>query len=378
VAPDLGKEQRVDGAVEDFSFDPRLLDSIFTGLERQPAVSEPSAAPERPYAMAADLLSKGLLDRAAAEISRALARGADMADGWTLLGDVYARQGLYGEALERYRAARDSNGSTPPPRALAGETRALLVLGRADEARPAAEALLAADDSNVEWLLLVATARADSGDAAAAREVLDRARALAPQRADVLKQFGDVARVTGDTDGAIDAYRGALALDGQFAVVHYELARLLAERGEVEAAESELLAALDAVPTYVEATLELASVRRRAGSAREALPPLVDLLRHDPYNIDALFVLAETLLQLERHSDAAIAIDRILRFDPEHAGAVYLQGSLLASQHRYRDAITRWRRVVELEPEGPYALLAQREARTAADLLGIFRVREAV
>jgi tetratricopeptide (TPR) repeat protein len=378
VTPELGREQRVDGRVEDFSFDPTLLDPLFAGLERDEPAAAPSAAEERPYAMALDYLEKGLLDRAAAEISRVLARGASMSEGLTLLGDVYARQGLHGEALERYRAARGANGVVPPPRALAGETRALLVLGRPAEARPVAEQLLEADAANVEWLLLVAMARANSGDAAAARTLLHQARTLAPARADVLKQLGEVACAVGDIDGAIDAYRGALALDGGFAVVHYELARLLAERGDPRAAETELVAALDAVPTYVEATLELASVRRRLGSPHDALAPLVDLLRRDPYNIDALFVLAETLMQLERHDDVAIATGRILRFDPDHAGALYLQGSLLAAQHRYRDAISRWHRVVETNPESEYATLAQRDTRTAIELSGIFRVAEEV
>ena len=96
------------------------------------------------------------------------------------------------------------------------------------EARVTAETLLGVDGGSVEALLLTAAARARAGDPAAARELLRSARRLAPARADVLKEFGDVARAAGDVDGAIAAYRNALDLDHDFAVVHYELARLLA------------------------------------------------------------------------------------------------------------------------------------------------------
>ena len=192
----------------------------------------------------------------------------------------------------------------------------------------------------------------------------------------MLRQFGDVARAAGDLDGAIAAYRNALELDPDVAVVHFELGRLLAERNDGPGAEAELLAALDAVPTYVEATLALASARRRFGRPQEAVAPLVDLLRRDPYNIDALLALSEVLLELDRHRDAAVAIERVLRFDPRHVGALFLHGVLLADQHRYREAIHEWDRVVELEPDGEFAKRARREGRTASDLLRIFHRRQ--
>jgi tetratricopeptide (TPR) repeat protein len=327
--------------------------------------------------MAADYLSKGLLERASAEISRAMTRGGDRGEGLALLGDVFTRQGLFGEALERYREARGMNGHVPS-RALLGETRALLVLGRTAEAAVVAEELLAIDGTSVEALLLAATARADNGDPAGALEHLDKARRLAPARPDVLQKIGDVARAVGDIEGAIVAYRDAIDLDRGFAVVRYELARLVAARGQPKEAEEHLLAALDAVPTYVEATLELASVRRQFGRAKEALAPLVELLKRDPYNLDALLALGETLLALERQDDARTAFDRILRFDPDHAGALYYQGVLLAERHRYRDAIAKWQRVVDVEPASEFARRARRDARTAADLQRIFRSREEV
>jgi len=370
IVPDLGGAERSEETVEEFSFDSRLLDSLFTELTPTPASTAATPAEATPYAMASDYLTKGLYDRAAAEASRALQRGASRHEGLTLLGDVYARQGLHGEALERYREARRELASYP--RALIGEVRALLMLNRGREARPVAEELLVASPEDVDILMLAASARAEAGDPAAALEALDGARRTAPARSDVHKKTGDILRSLGENESAITSYRHALELDPDFAVVRFELARLLAARNLYREAEEELLAALDAVPTYAEATLELARLRRRTGLAREALELLIELLERDPYHFDALLVLGETLYELGRKPDAATAFRRVRRFDPSHVGATYFEGVLLAEQHRYREAIERWQKVIEVEPSGDYARRARRDARTASDLQHIF------
>ena len=72
-----------------------------------------------------------------------------------LLGDIFAKRGLYGEALERYRAAR---AATPDdPDATLGEIRALLALGWAGDAAPLADELARRVRGDVE--VLVARAR---------------------------------------------------------------------------------------------------------------------------------------------------------------------------------------------------------------------------
>jgi tetratricopeptide (TPR) repeat protein len=329
--------------------------------------------------MASDYLTKGMHDRAAAEVRRAMSRGADRAEGLSLLGLLFARQGLHGEALERYREARRLNGADgdAPRAALLGEAWSLIRLARAAEARPVAEALLAREPENIEALMLAATARAEAGDPASALAALEVARRVAPMRAEVQQKIGAIASSLGDFEGAIAAYRHALQLDQDFAVVRYELARLLVGKGEIREAEIELVAALDAVPTYAEATLELAGLRRRVGRAGEALPLLIEQLHRDPYHFDALISLGETLLALGRKRDAVTAFSRVLRFDPSHVGALYHEGALLGEQKRFREAIERWQRVIDLSPSSEYAKRARREMRTANDLERIFGDRDA-
>jgi tetratricopeptide (TPR) repeat protein len=373
IQPDLGEEKRADEAIEDFEYDPGILDSLFRSISpraSRTSVAVAAIADADPFAMAADLLSKGFFDRAQAETTRALARGADRARGSTLLGDIFARQGLWGEALERYTEARRESSDHLP--AMTGEATALLRLGRAREARLVAESVLHRAPQDIETLMLAAAARGESGDPAAALAALDTARRVAPMRADVHKHIGDIARKLGDSEGAIAAYRDALTLDSGYAVVRYCLARVHIERKQWREAEEELTAALDAVPTYAEATLTLASLRRERGRGDEALPLLIELLQRDPYHFDALIALGETLLSVGRKQDAVTAFARVLRFDPRHVGANFHVGALLAEQHRYRDAVERWEMVIELAPTSDFSRRARREIKTAGDLQRIF------
>ncbi|HEX7609312.1 MAG TPA: tetratricopeptide repeat protein, partial [Solirubrobacteraceae bacterium] len=190
VVPDLGGEQRMTGEVGQFAFDPALMDSLFSELAPPPAPAPQVVLEADPYAMAADYLTKGLYDRATAETSRAIARGGDEADGYGLLGDVLYRQGAYGDALERFRAARAVRPDHA--RAMRGEAQALTMLGRGAEARLVAEQILQSSPEDVEILMLVASARFEAGDPAAALEALDVARRLAPQRAEVLRWIGNI------------------------------------------------------------------------------------------------------------------------------------------------------------------------------------------
>jgi tetratricopeptide (TPR) repeat protein len=375
IKPDLGGSA-TDDTIADFNFDPASFDGLFSTMAPTRDEPPPRAVPDpSSFAMAVDFLSKGLYDRASAEINRAISRGNDRAEGSALLGDVYAKQGLFGEALDRYQEALRLR---PHLRgAVVGQIRSLLHLGRAAEARPAAKRLLAEEPRDCDVILLAATACAETGDPAEALSLLDAARRVAPMRADVRSKIADIARSLGDLDGAIAAYRDALQLDPDLAVVRYRLAQLLQAKGQTREAEVELTTAIDTVPTYADAILELATLRRRLGYPDEAVTLLVELLPHDPYHLDALIALGEALVAVGRDADAAQAFARVLRFDPTHVAALFHIGLLLADRHRYRDAVACWERVVDLAPATDFGRRARREIRTATELGRIFAHRAA-
>jgi len=346
IAPEISADVTAETIGEDFNFDQRLLDNIFQELAPSAAAELPAGkAADDPLALARDYVSKGLMDVAAAEAVRAVQRGASRAEAGVLLGDIFAKRGLHGEALERYREAR----SLEPGRADArlGEVKALLALGgpRAEEARVLAEELLELTPDDVDALVAAAKGRAAGGDAAGALTALQQAQARAPGRADLHKLQGDVALRVGDKAGAFVAYRSALELDRGYVQVWLDLGRLHEEKEAWGEARKAYERALDALPTFHEAALALADLLRRSGHVRQAIVRLAEMLEQDPYDLLALLLLGRALLDDKRDAQALEAFQRALKFDPEQGEALFQLGVALARLHRYGEAVQAWEKV---------------------------------
>jgi tetratricopeptide (TPR) repeat protein len=368
VAPDVSGELR-EGDVNDFAFEPRALDQLFDELAPRPSQLGGGRGSQS-FAAGLALAAEGDIERASAELRRAIAEGAPRDLGLVALGDVFLSHGAAGEALERYREAR----ALSPDLASAwiGEVRALVTLRRHADARESADWVADHLGDDVDALLLVAEVYAEEDARELAQAVLARARRLAPMRPDVLQAIGHTAQAMGDDLLAIESYRHAIALDEDFAACRVQLAALLQASGLFDDAERELVAALASVPTYGDAVLALAALRRDTGNAAGTIAPLAAFLASDPYHLDALASLAESLFTTGQRDDARFAVARVLRFDPDHVAALYFHGVLLAENHRYDEAIAQWERVLELEPASSFARRARRDARTAHDLRRIF------
>jgi len=325
VAPPITEKDESVDRVADFHFDPAIIEELFA--EKPVRLTPTGQSAMTGYTLARDLITKGLYDRAQGEIARVLARGGDKVLGLVLAGDGFAAQGLHGEALERYRRALDMEESNPYARQ--GTARSLLALGRPDEARPHAEALVEAGSTDVNLLLLAAEARVASLDKPGAREILITLQKSEGRNANVLKRVGDLYAALGDSHEAIAAYRASLGIDERQTEARISLGRLLAKAGDDTAAIRELEAVLVTAPNHDSAVVELVGPYRRTGRSRSALPRIVALIRRDVYHFAALIALGEILIDLARESDALKAFERVLRFDPNHAEALRYRRLLL-------------------------------------------------
>ncbi len=367
IVPEISADVVTEELGEDFTFDQRLLDQVFRELA--PAVPAPATAGptgEDPLALARECVAKGLLERASAELDRALGRGASPAEAAVLAGHIFARRGLHGEALERYREARKELGSNDG--AALGEVRALLALGRASEAASIVESMIPRCRDNVEVLVAAARTRLAAGNPVGAMDLAREAQARAPGRPDLLQLQGNIAARLGETAAAIEAYQGALQLDGSLAQVWCELGALEEKRENWTGARAAYERALDLLPTYVEAGLALADLLRRTEARPAATDVLVSLLIHDPYDLEALQLLGRTLIDDGRPERALEAFSRILKFAPDCTGALYYGGVALARMRRYHQALQLWEKVVQADPASSFAQLARNEARSARDL----------
>jgi len=126
-------------------------------------------------------LDLGRLGEAAPACERAVALLPTFHDAWNTLGVVHARRGEHALALQHFRHALELRPGYFL--ALRNAGAALGNLGRPAEAAPLlAQAAALRPDAPDAWAML-ATARAQSGDAAGAREALERLRAIDPARA---------------------------------------------------------------------------------------------------------------------------------------------------------------------------------------------------
>ncbi|HEX5388079.1 MAG TPA: tetratricopeptide repeat protein [Gemmatimonadales bacterium] len=376
VPPALDTDIAVGGLGAEFAFDSAALDRLFTelapthGHAGAGAGNGASDGAGDPLALARDYVSKGLLERAGAELARAQARGATTADVGVLMGDVFARRGLHGEALERYREARAA--SPDGIEAALGEVRALLALDRAVEAAPLAEAVAARAPELIDAQVARARTRLELGDAVGALEAAAAAQGLAPGRPDLYHLRARIAHRLGDIAGARDAYREALRIDGAQVQIRYELGRLEEERADDLAARAAYEQALEHLPTFTAAALALAGIVGRTESAAAAVNVVVTVLETDPYDLDALALLGRLLLDDGRTDAAREALDRVLRFDPDHASALFHRGVVRARERCFPEAVDDWNRVVQLDPAGTLAADARSRVRSARDLQHIF------
>jgi tetratricopeptide (TPR) repeat protein len=369
IAPELIAEASGDELAGEFTFDTPALDRLFEEL----APAEPAAQFEpvdNALPQVRDLITKGMLDLARSELDRAVARGAPRHATAVLLGDIFAKRGLHGEALERYREARalvpaDSDAAL-------GEIRALLALRRPTDAKPLADELAARVPRDVDVLAAHARVLLAAGDAQAALDRVRKAQSLSSGRADLFHLQAQVAVRLGDRTAALTAFNAALKLDPTLVRVWCDLGALEEERHEWASARAAYERALDLLPTYGTAALSLADLIRRIESPQAAIPVLVELLEADPYELEALTALGRALLEDGRTVQALEAFARVLRFDPDHTAALYHQGTGFARQRQFDQAVQVWERVIQLDPEGPFATEARSRARSARDLQHIF------
>ena len=342
LAPELDIAEQVDSgaAIEAFEFAPGSLDDLFqradplAGLPAQGAATPAHAAPvpdpapqiEAALGNARRHLAAGALEEAQADAQQALRLGADRLTVQLLLGDIFLRRGLAGEAVERFAGALDALGDdddSPETRqALRGLARALLDLERGSDAHACAARLARLVPDNTPVLRLLGEAALAAGDVEGAQGALERARAIAPDDVPTLVLLGATHAHAGDQQAAEQALRRALQLDELAVAARVALGGVYAAQERIDDAAREFRAALDVLPSYGEAAFALADLECRRDRRRAAVHVLVDLLIIDPYHLDALVRLGEMLGALGRRAEAAVAFRRVLHFDPGHQDAL--------------------------------------------------------
>jgi tetratricopeptide (TPR) repeat protein len=150
-----------------------------------------------------------------------------------LLADCRLRLGELGRVEELLRPVVDADPENRAALYLLG--MALLSDGRVEEGQPLVDRLLRGDES-AEAHYLLGWMAFSAGDAAKAVRELARALELNPGLPSLRSHYGRALLYTGDVDGAIAAFRDALAESPNDFDANYTLAGILANRRQLDEA----------------------------------------------------------------------------------------------------------------------------------------------
>jgi len=301
-------------------------------------------------------LANGDAASAEKEFSRARALGVPSNRVLPLLGRAMNQQAKFSEVLNEITV--QLAGTSAPLLTVRGD--ALLSSGKAEEARQAYTAALAADAAHGDALLGMARLAAASGDRDGAARYVEEAVAKDPKNPEVFMMNGSLLRLLNKPDEAVAAYDKALALKPDHRGAHIEKAYIEIARNNFDAAKKEVEAAEKNAPgnllvvytrglyefsqaKYPEAKVALQKILKAApnhqpsilltgatelnlGATQQAEQHLRKYLESNPENVYARKLLAQALLKNSQPADAVAVLAPALKTAPNDAQLLALAG----------------------------------------------------
>ena len=189
-------------------------------------------------------------------------------------------------------------------------------------------------------------------DAATAQALLERAVALAPERADLLRERARVELSRGEAEAAARSCRAALER-APSDVAAWNLLGEIMNRSDPAAAESAWRHALALDPQSAEASFHLGNCERQRGAAAAAIVHYEQALSSAPRQAAVLNNLGLALMATGQLERAEACYRDLLAFDAHNADALANLATLLHEQKRIKEAIGFYERAAATRREFP-------------------------
>lgn len=224
----------------------------------------------------------------------------------------------------------------------------------------------------------VALAHHQAGRLQAAEQLYRWILQAEPHHSEAIHLLGVMAHQVGRPELAIHYLERAIALDGNVAAYHYNLANARSAMGQLPMAVESYRSALALDPSFADAHNNLGNALKAQRELEDAVDCFHRALEINPKFVEAHNNLSVVLLELGRPVEAEASGRRALELAPNFAEAHSNLGDALRSQGRLEDAVGSYRRAVVLKPNFADAhnnlgnVLA--EQRKVADAITCFRL----
>jgi tetratricopeptide (TPR) repeat protein len=222
---------------------------------------------------------------------------------------------------------------------------------RPDLAAEQAREILRAAPDHAQALFILAAALRAQGDAAQAREILDRLVKALPNSADAHCELGLALSDLGDSKGAIAMLTRATHINGK----HAQAWRAL---GDEKTLAGDTAGADDAYARHIEASVNDPKLLEAAAALRQNELPVAErmlrgFLKLHPTDVTAIRMLAEIAARLRRYDDAEKLLRRALELAPGFTAARNNYASILYRNSKPQAAIEQTELLLQKDPRNP-------------------------
>jgi protein O-GlcNAc transferase len=222
--------------------------------------------------------------------------------------------------------------------------------GRLAEAERLYRLVCAADPVNARALHLLGIVAHQLGKPDAV-DIVGRARALAPNVAEVHNDHGALLAAQGRFGEAAASFGQAVALKPDYGEALGNLGTALHRLGRLDEAVAQFTTALERAPNSIAARLHLAMALRQQGRLAAAAAHYEQVLALHPGVVDAHVNLGALLQELGRLDDALVHCEQAVALRPDAAGARNNLANVLRELGRLDEALGQYDRALTLDPK---------------------------
>jgi tetratricopeptide (TPR) repeat protein len=206
--------------------------------------------------------------------------------------------------------------------------------GRHRQAEAIYRQVLKAQPDNADALHLLGVLARQSGQPAAAIELIQRAISLNGRNPSYHANLGTALEVSERRDDAIAAYRRALDIKADYPEAHFKLGAALEAAGQHGEAAPSFRRAIECKPDYAEAHHMLGTVLAALGRTEDAIAAQQKALEINPDYPEALVEMGRGFRKIKRSDDAIAAFKRAIAIKPSFDnGLFFLSIALLEREN---------------------------------------------